>query len=129
MKKQSRAEEAEGNAGPSKASAWALRESATHVLSGELLKFLALVAAGFAIGAVTTTHSGMGTILHENWKLIFVSLSTLCLGFGFAALLHGRFRQAQANAIRQQYSALRGRADDLVKRLDAFERDKTARSS
>ena len=94
-----------------------------------LLELLALVAAGFALGIVTTARSGVGAILVENWKLIFVSLSTLCLGFGFAAFLYGRFRQAQASAIKEQYDALRVRADDLVKQFDAFERDKIARPS
>ena len=87
--------------------------------------FLALL--GFAAGLFAKTIMGFDTRMDENWKLVFISMGSICLGFGAAALLYRHFRELETRALEAQYEALRKNADALVEELDRFENQKPAR--
>ena len=112
-----------------------LRFSSTNAASMEGLWRLwavelpAVLLIGFAGGVLTlmASTSWVSKYATNSWNVVFVSMATLCLGFGVAAVFYGRIRDAQGRALREQYDELRTRADVLSKKFDSFEKKKAAR--
>ena len=61
----------------------------------------------------------------EGWRTLFFSMATLCLGFGACALFFSRVQSRQADGVREQYDALRARADRLITEVERSEREKS----
>ena len=91
----------------------------------------AVMLIGFAGGVLTLMASASWASKYAelSWNVVFVSMATLCLGFGVAAVFYGHIRNAQSRALREQYDELRTRADDLSKKFESFEKMKAARRS
>ena len=111
-----------------------LRVSRTYTASTEGLWWLwavelpAVMLIGFAGGGLTliASTSWASKYTSDSWYVVVVSMATLCLGFGIAAIFYGRIRDAQSRALREQYNEIRTRADNLSKKFENFEKKKAA---
>jgi hypothetical protein len=94
------------------------RYSVASQIGGLVVLTLALT------GGLLATNANLLSPMPNDWKAIFLSMATLCLGFGVSALLFGRTQNRQSSDVREQYNALRAHADSLVAELDRSEKQK-----
>jgi hypothetical protein len=87
-----------------------------------ILGFVILQLA-FAAGVVAAN----GVRIGENWKMAFIALAGLALGFAGGILLHRHFTGSSERELETEYAALRSRSARLVAKLETYER-RTARS-
>lgn len=79
--------------------------------SGLLLMQASLIA-GVVLTIYGTRNAG------QDFKLLLLSMATLCIGFGAGALLYRRIADNRADDLRAEYRNLRTRADNLIEKID-----------
>jgi hypothetical protein len=84
-----------------------------------------LLQGAFLAGIVVTMR-GDSWSLGQDWRVVFVAMSTLCLGFGAATLVYWVFSANRAIELRLLHRELRDQTDALVRDLDRYENRKLA---
>jgi hypothetical protein len=90
--------------------------------SGLLLMQAALIA-GVVLTIYGTRSAG------QDFKLLLLSMATLCIGFGAGTLLYRRIGDSRVDELRAEFRNLRARADNLIEKIDNLEHARTESSS
>jgi biotin carboxyl carrier protein len=95
-----------------------LRDKFTSDSVFEALGQLALLELALLVGLV----AAFGTHVTESWKIVFVALGTLSLGFGAAVLMYRRMSNSRMSMLEHDYMRLKKRANILIRQVEQFER-------
>jgi hypothetical protein len=84
----------------------------------EGLSQLALLELALVAGLV----AAFGAHVTESWKIGFIALGALSLGFGAAVLMYRRLINSRMSNLETDYRELSNRAQILVRQVERFER-------